>query len=98
GIAARLQAPAHGIELVHDRDDVAPRISPWVGEDADEPLHARLEAGLLADLADDRVDRRLAQFDEATREGGHPPIRFILPTDRHELPAMQAYPVHLDRS
>src|SRR2546422_8999658 len=86
---AGFRPPAGRLELIHDRDDVAAGVSLRIREDPDEPLHPRLETGLLANLADDRLDRRLAEFDEAARQRGHSPIRFVLPTDRDEFAVLK---------
>src|SRR2546428_13124633 len=81
GVAAGFQPPAGRLELIPDRDDVAAGVSLRIREDPADPLHPRLETGLLANLADDRLDRRLAELDEAARQRGPSPIPLVLPTD-----------------
>src|SRR5680860_638921 len=78
-LATRLPAPVRDIE---NRLEVAVRIAIGGGKDPDQRQNLDLEAGLLADLAPDRLWAALPGFDEAPGQVPGPLERLLVAFQR----------------
>src|SRR5215467_2240792 len=86
GVVASFRACAHDARQEGHGTRMAAWIAPWIGVDADELEPARLDAGLLQQLAPAGVLDSLADVHEAARQGILAGVGWVLAADEQEPP------------
>lgn len=94
--ALDVSPPSYGTEQIGYRDVVAPGVASRVGVDPDQADHATPKAGLLSELADHRLLRPLAHFDEPPGKRPAADVGSMPPLNEQDAPTVEDHTVGRD--